>query len=380
MLYWFVLILLLISALSEFYRRKINSNTFFLAYLILTLIMTLKQGQGQDYYNYYQIYKETEFWSEYGIWSVILMRGDPAYSLINLLMIKLEIPYIVYASIFSFLIMLIQYNFFKKDCNCSCICLFIFYSTIFISYDCSAMRQGMAMAIILGIGYPLIEKGRTKQFIIVGLIASTIHLSAIICLLIPFIIDLKFSYRTTLLIIILSTLFIICGSDLLNHLPLPEFMYNRLNAYQESSATKYLAIGVRLLDIIPILLITRKGYDTNKSLLHLKNILLFGFIIYSICSFNDFIASRENIYFRMFEGLFLYQILFKTNFYKIKKSVFYLYVILSLIIFPKDILASMAQGEYRNCNLFTYPYLTIFDSNQTIAYYRTNFGYVDEQL
>ena len=342
--------------------------------------MTFKQGQGQDYYNYYQIYQETEFWSEYGIWSVILMRGDPAYSLINLLMIKLGIPYIVFASIFSLLIMLIQYNFFKKECHCSSISLFIFYTTIFISYDCNAMRQGMAMAIILGIGYPLIVRGKIKRFVFGCLIASTIHLSALICLLIPFIINLKLSQQRTFLIIILSSIFILCSSNLLNHLPLPGFMSNRLTAYQDSSAAKYLAIGVRLIDIIPILLITRKGYDTNKSLSQLKNILLFGFIIYSICSFNDFIASRENIYFRMFEGLFLYQILFDSNFNKIKRTVFGLYLILSFIIFPKDILASMAQGEYRNCNLFTYPYFTVFDSNQTIAYYRTNFGFVDEQL
>lgn len=342
-------------------------------------MVCLRQGQGQDYYNYYQTYKEVQYYSDRSFLLVIAMR-DPFYALLNWCFIKFHISYQWFVAFFSFTTMALQWPFFKNICKGSSICLFIFYATVVLQYDFNAMRQGMALAIMLGVLFPLLLKKRYTKFYIVCLLSCLIHLSAFICILMPLAQKINFKKKAMVLILLGGAIFILLGGNIISHLPLPEFLSERASSYTESSSTKIFAIMVRILLILPLFPIPTKTYKKYERLNLLKNIIILGFIVYSLCSFNDFVASRENMYFRMFEGYFLSMVILNTRLRKTGKILFGYYTVLCFILFAKDISAGISQGHYKNCNILTYPYLNVFDSNQDIRHYRTDFGFVDEQL
>ncbi len=379
MIYWLVFLMLLSGSLVELSKRKINLYFFVAAYITLTLMLCLRQGQGQDYYNYYQIYKEVKYYSNRSFFLVMAMR-DPFYAFLNWCFIKLHISYPWFVAFFSFATMALQWPFFKKICKGSCICLFVFYSTVVLQYDFNAMRQGMALAIMLGILFPLLVKRKYKQFYLILFFGCLIHLSILICVLMPLSQKLNFQKSVMVVLSFIGIVFILFSGNILSLFPFPDFITERAGSYTESSDTKILAIVVRILLLLPLFLIPSATYEKNERLNLIKNIIFLGFLVYSVCSFNDFVASRENMYFRMFEGYFLSLIILNTRLRKTRKLLFGYYSVLCCILFTKDISAAMAQGHYRNCNVFTYPYFTVFDNNQDINYYRTNFGFVDEQL
>lgn len=379
MIYWSLFTILLFFSIKEFISGKREVHPFLFIYSFLSVLLCLRQGQGTDYYNYYQIYKEVEFFSEKSLTLVFSMR-DPLYSFLNWCFIKIGLSYPYFVAFFSALTMIIQWKYFRHTCKGSCICLFIFYSTIVLPYDFNAMRQGLALAVMLGILFPLLLKKKYSSYFFITVFTCFIHLSAIICLAMPIAHKLKIMKKTMAIIILLGTIFIFFGGNIIKHLSLPDFLMERVDPYTTSASTQLFAVLNRLLLLLPIFLIPNSVYKRDERICLLRNIILLGFIIYSIFSFNDFIASRENIYFRVFEGYFMSLILLKGYVRINRKLLFGYYVLLCCILFTKEISSSIGQGRYKNCNILTYPYFSVFDNNNTIKEYRTDFGFVDGQL
>lgn len=338
-------------------------------------MVVFRQGQGTDYYNYMEIYKEVQYYASES-WTYLLLKGDFGYSLINYLAQQLGISYKYFSALFSLLIMVLAYPFFYKHCTKSVIPLFFFYTTFYLVYPFSAIRQGFAMAILLGVLYSYLKEQRYFKYYIISILVTSIHLSFIITFILPFIYHRKINRKYLYLISLLSFVFLIVYNPFEKIALL--FAQGRLDAYLvKESSTKYLAIIVRLLILIPLFLIPEGTYAKNLELNNLRNILICSFCIYSIFSFSDLTASRIETYFRMFEGLFYAKLIHETKLKKISIQLFSCYVLLSCILFVKNINAFIEQGNYQNCNVFTYPYLSLFDSEKTILYYRTNLGFVD---
>jgi hypothetical protein len=165
----------------------------------------------------------------------------------------------------------------------------------------------------------------------------------------------------------------VLGINWIELLPLPDMISGRAEEYTEvSSSTKYLAMMVRMLVVFPTFLVWDMKYRENPELNGIRNIIFMGFVVFAMLSFSDLIASRMSIYFRMFEGLFIFLLLFHSGLKRLNMQIGVYYFFIACILFTKDIGAFISQGEYRNCNIITYPYLTGFDDNQTIMYYRHN--------
>lgn len=379
MIYWSIFILLLYFSINEYKSRKRNINAFKLIYLIIGALLCLRQGQGTDYYNYYQIFKEVQYYSDRSFLLIFAMR-DPLYSLMNWLFIKIGLSYPWFIAFFASITMIIQWYFFRIICKGSCISLFIFYSTIVIPYDFNAMRQGLALAIVLGIIFPLMLKRKYTKFVIVSVLTCLIHLSVFICLLLPVAYRMNLKKGTMAFVVLCCVIFIFSGGSIISHMPLPGFLAHRAASYTVSASTQLFAIANRLVLLIPLFIVPDSIYQKNGMVRLLRNIILLGFIVYAAFSFNDFIASRENIYFRVFECYFISIILLETSLRINRKYLLSFYIFMSGLLFTKEISSSIAQGRYINCNVFTYPYFSIVEDINTIQKYRTNFGDVDEAV
>ena len=184
MLYWSVFILLLFFSVKEVVQKRINSRMFNILWLILVLMVCMRQGQGSDYYNYELIYNHAE--RNINNYLNLFTENDFGFLFINYVAIKLGLTYKVFISLFSLLSMICLYPFFLRICNKSILALFIFYtSSFYLTYIFSAVRQGFVMAFFLGFVYHFIEKKKYFLYYFFILLLSTIHLSALVLLILP---------------------------------------------------------------------------------------------------------------------------------------------------------------------------------------------------
>lgn len=378
-MYWLVFLIIAVCALFEIRNRRISRTGFIIIYATLTLMTVLRQGQGSDYYNYMSIYKEVDYITSNSSALALVAMKDPLYAGLNYIAIQCGVSYKLFSAIISFIIMMLMYRFYSKTCSKSAVSLFLLYATFYLIYPFSGVRQGLAMAIVLGVLYPLLRNRQWVKYYLVLLVALLIHQSAIICAVLPFIYRIKLQNSILVLIVGLCSVIMVLGVNWLTMLPLPSTIMNRAEYYiEESSSPQLLAMLVRIAAILPIFLVSQKKYSTNPELRGVRNILCVGFIIYSLFSFSDLIASRMAIYFRIFESLFVYQLLYHAKLKKLHMQIGIYYFLIASVLFTKDIGAQIDQGDYKNCNIITYPYLTVFDSEATIMTYRHNLGYSNE--
>lgn len=375
-MYLIVFLVILVLACIEVFHAKINVKLFNFAYLILILLTVLRKGQGSDYYNYQEIYKEISIYTEQSVLSILLMK-DPGFSLLNYLAQQCGISYVWFSAICSFAIMALLYPFFAKVCQKSLVPLFLFYSTFYLIYCFSALRQGLALAILLGFAYPFLKGHQNIKCILSIIVASLFHQSALICLLFLIVYKLRMNKRILSIIVLVFSFYMLLGINFMEWIPISSIV-NRVSYYiGENSSASVGAIALRILVILPIFLISNKEYEINSELRGVRNILVTGYVVYSIFSYSDLVSSRLTEYFRVFEGLFLFLLLYHTKLKKINIQLFACFSILALFLYVKDINSFIHEGQYENCNVLTYPYLTVFDDDDTVMYYRKNLGYAD---
>lgn len=371
MLYWFVFFVLLFFSIKEIKSKRINQSIFNFLWIVLVLMVSLRQGQGTDYYNYLDLYREVKFFSNQSVW-LLFTQSDPGFRLLYYIIMKLGISYEVFSCLFSFITMFFIYPFFRTHCNKSIIALFIFYaSSFYLIYMFSAIRQGFVIAVFLGKLYPLLYRKQYKKFCFYVVLLSCIHISSLILLFVPYIYNKRIGQNALMMLSILGILFMFINPF---EIVLSSLGFYRLDRYigDETTTTKYFSIILRIIVLLPIFLLPKSIYKKYDNLNVLRNFIFINFIIYSIFSFSELTASRLGIYFKVFEGCFLAFIIHKTNLRIISKQICYGYMLLTFVLFAKDINAFITQGNYKNCTIWTYPYLSVFESKNTIQYYRSN--------
>lgn len=82
-----ILIIIFLFMCVEMITKKINRFYFHISYFILTLLITFRQGQGSDYYNYQYLYEsagQAVTWVEL----FLISHGEIGYMLLNYLSVQ----------------------------------------------------------------------------------------------------------------------------------------------------------------------------------------------------------------------------------------------------------------------------------------------------
>lgn len=371
MLYFTVFLLLLVFSIREIVVRKPDKRVFVFLYVLLTCFLVLRQGQGTDYYNYEErIFNPIKENVDNSL-LVCFSLTEPGFAILNIIAIKLGLEYKWFISIFSLITMCISWRFFSIHCRKSVFALLIFFSIGYLTYYFSVIRQGFAMAILMSRLPDCFKNKQWGKYCFIVMMASLFHLSAIISLIIPFVYRFKINRFGAILIVFLAVVWAVIGSGIIKQI-LPPFIASRMEAdiYNDYNATRYLALIIRIIDIFPILLVDERVYKQYPMLRFLRTLLLCGFVLYAICSFNDIVASRINYYFRVFETLFAVELIRLMKLKKTHLSVSFIYVMLAIVLYVTNINASIDQGQYRDCNVLTYPYFSVFHDSSSISEYR----------
>lgn len=368
--------LLILLSLVLFWGNKTNKMLFFIVFVLLCAMACFRYGQGSDYFNYLEYYDAAGFyWNTNPI--MLLSLRDPGFVLLNLLSVLLDIPFSVFTAFITSVIMILFYRFLSKQCNYSFFSLFFFFCFIYMVYALSIMRQGLCMAFFYAVLYPLLKEKRYIIYIFFTIILITIHLSSLLYLLFPIILKWHPSDKLLTSILVLSLFLLFGFSTLFKHIPIG-FIQSRLAPYlSESSSNQIFAMLLRCVFIIPLFYIPKK-LAKDPEIYKCKLFLVFGFFIYSITSFSELTCSRLWGNFWGFECILL-SCLHKRPYYGIySRKILSFFMFISIVFWYKDVNSFIVQGGYRNCDMFTYPYISVFEDESVLNYYRTHLGHMED--
>lgn len=371
-MYYLIFILLLFGSLAEFNHQK-SDKIFNVIYIILSFLLIFRYGQGTDYFNYKSYYDEI-LQSENDIIMAFLIRSDWGYVGLNYIFVLLGISYEYLVMFVSFMTMICFYPFFNNTCNKSITALFAFYCVIFMIYPMSSVRQGLSMGIFYGLMYPLLEKKSYTRYYALGVLAYLFHASSAIFFILP-LLNKHTDTSRSLVLFIASIALILIGSTLITHIPLGPIQ-DRLLAHAGADEQNSIMPKLLRFMLVAPLFVLNKLSRKNKYINDTLNYINIGFFFYALTSFSDLVSGRLWAYFYGFFCLYLSQII-KLRSYLKKIAIVYYLLFVSFLWF-KDINAVIGQGGYVNCNVLTYPYISLFEGDEVLDTYRKTRGYESE--
>ncbi|PMH74637.1 EpsG family protein [Vibrio cyclitrophicus] len=328
-MYFLTFTILLLLSIIEYNKIFINNKVTYL-YLIITvsLFVGLKGNVGTDTVNYEMFYRNVD-----------VVDGVLEYFFTSSIKISNFFGLSFNAFLFSctFLSVYLYTLAYKKtiQSNLLVFSFLIYFSDLFMYYNMSGLRQGLALSFVFLSSFYALNK-KTVYFVCVVAIASLFHKSAIISLLIYPAINIEISYNKRFF------MFTIVGTIILHYFS-KNYLFNITGIdikgaemylsedYNEFSISAYL-IGI-LRRIYPVFFVFSCYHIYCKNSYGMKtlNVYLLGLAIY-IATYPIFpdVTVRITSYFFIFES-FLFVFIACSIKPKLNRVAFYSFVLFVML-------------------------------------------------
>lgn len=368
-LYIIVGIGLLLGTTNEVLKRKTNDIVYIALFSALLLMLVFRFGQGTDYFAYQYIYEKLPNQLSLKALNDSSIHSELGWKFLCVLFRKLGLHYRVFVAFIGSVTMFFLNSFIQKYCPFKVSALFIAYPTLFLTYICSGMRQGLVICAFLGIILDLyLKKKKWKLFIAVCLCAS-IHTASWVLLILLLDVIKDFIVKNERLIVFFSWIAGVSFSLLGFNVSL----FNRTFVNNESKVS-YIAIAERLLTYIVIQILYDKYKQVNKKNELLDSIMYvyaLGIIFFGITYAFPVVASRLCYFFKCTEIIICTIIMAADKYKNPEYSTMFFYIAaLSIVMCLKNIDSYLSQGHYySDITVWNYPYNNIF----TMGDYRYSF-------
>lgn len=333
-------IILLCVAFFEFFEDRIN-NRYLNAFLFISILLYLvllsgtRYEVGADFSSYLNIFNNVDSLTESSAYSSL----EPGFKLIIIFFKSINFPPYFLFFVFSTILFSFLGRGIKRTSKLPFLSLFVFFLIFWIGYVFNVLRQGIVMAMFIYV----IEDIKNKKFhkvLFVSLLATTIHFTGL------FIIISYFLYHFTVKRSVYITL--VAGSIIyyLNSAKFFELIAVILPAGLENKLIDYMSrfpggVGVtsyllRII-IIGLFLYFYNSLKKEENFKGLFNIYFFGFLVYTLLSFQVQAATRINMFFRILEILlFPYLVVIKKD--KPQKIImFWIIIAITTALFLSDL-------------------------------------------
>ena len=382
-MYIVVLFLIIIGTIVELFLKKNIKLYFYFVITILSLMLLFRYGQGQDYFGYKYLFYVTP--SSFARTLAVYQNyhGEIGWFILMTIfkMLGLKFMHLIFFS--SSLTLIILYRAIRKT-PYRFLALLILYPTYYLTYCFSAIRQGIVLAVFLGVLLPLIVENKRKTiYYVICILLCTVHKTAVILFALPLVLHLikklkkKELYLISLICILLVNVFILIN-----------------NSYHFVNISDYLEINISLLAIlnriiyfvIISILHSKNMYKENKMENILYYLYSFGFVIYISTMSLAILSQRLTMPLKSIEILLIpieiklfmednkKNSLLLVNKIEISKQTFYTIISLFLISIPiietvKNMNSYIEQGDYYpDINILSYPYISYFNQNDIYKY------------
>ncbi|MGU9099117.1 EpsG family protein [Clostridium perfringens] len=337
---WIFYISLIISyliLLIDRLNKKHNDKISIVSIIVVIILLSIVSGSRTAFVDteaYVNLYKNIDniniFNDNYEFGFMILLKILHYFSKNPQFMLFIT----AFITNFLFLITLRRYS---KGCYGELIIYMYITGGTFIS-TMNGMRQYLAAAILFYFTY-LIERKCTYKYILICLIASTIHVSALIMIPIYFLVNTKAFSKKTICIIFISSIFIIFFNPIINYLyGVIGGKFGQYSDFNEGGAN-LIRVFVSAVPLI-FAFIYRKLFDSNKFNVDLFiNMSLFDVLIMIISLYN-WIFARFTIYMALYNLILLPYIMKSLIYKRERKLIYYLFLVFYFIFFYYESIAS----------------------------------------
>jgi hypothetical protein len=346
MIYYIVCGILILFTIADGLKHSPKSSQFTSVFtaVILILFAGLRYETGTDWFSYTDFYK-------YGGENI-----EPGYMLFNDLFRKSNIHYNLFLIFINTVSLSLVFFAFRKHAKLVGIAFLLYFCELYLYFNFSGMRQGLAISITLFSFTYAIDR-KFLNFTICILIASTFHITSLIFFLAYFIPKgrMKLYHYVLLAIFFLSIssaiyalLNFVSGSlgDKLK-------FYAELDTHSENIQSLFVVGIIKRSLILLVLLIFGKPFFKVENNIYYVNIYLFGFGIYlSTYLISPDMGVRLGSYFLIFDTIIVGRLVFANYEILRRISIICLFSIIAL------------YKIYTYVNMDTYKYHSIFKLNE----------------
>jgi len=291
------------SKTHRVFERKLALVFVFIA---LLLTASLRFEVGDDWYSYLRFYNDRDL-SE---------ATEIGYRLINDFCSDLGLPYNLFLLLINSVALFFTYKFIYLNAKFKQIGLLIFFYDIFFYLYLSGLRQAIALSVIcIGFNYAL--KKRLLKYLLVVLLASTFHKSAVIALIIYFIPREAFNFNSIFKSI--KFYLALCVIIFISNLPIEFYIkffqdsfFKNISYYLESHVksvnikTDFYIGEVKRSIVIFFYILYRRHLPRDNLTHYFFNIYIIGFLIFLfLYLLSPDIGTRLSLYFSIFEILII---------------------------------------------------------------------------
>lgn len=343
MLLAFILSIPLNSRSSNLKRKIINNIFFLLSFLVALLPHALRYSIGTDYFYTYVPYF-------FFIGEGVKEFSEIGFNLLNKIVYVLTGNYKILFFICSFIFLYFIYSGIKsnsKNISLSILLIFLLQSYF---YSMNMVRQSIAISLVFW-SFKYIKENKTIKYILICLVASSIHSSALLAIPLIFLSNMNISNRIKIIFLIVCFLL---GKIIGNIASTLILLYTKYGWYYSSAyntgnvSTILIVVNI----IIFILSYLYSPKEKNKEYLQLSNI---NFIVMCLLIISSQIPLINRIvrYFTIFQLLFLPMIFLQLK--GKKEGIFIKSGLIIFLFFTMFYQIIILGGEG------VYPYISIFD-------------------
>lgn len=350
-MYFLPLIIITIFLCFEIGGKDKKHILFNVAFVLLTLMICLRYGQGTDYFGYLNVFLRHE-------------HGEIGYTLLQSLFSYFNLPFELMIAIISLFQMVCIYRAIMHQSPYKLFSLLLLYPTIYLTYFFSAIRQGIVIAFFLGFMIEWLMDNKWIKYILACLILALFHSSALV--LLPLIIVKKLRKQWLFAGLICAAAF---GVFVL-FAPAEWFSFIKIGAVQyhiKQIELSPLGIAERtvMLGIITILYRRRmkdvQEKDQEKITLLYK--IYFVSYIIAIAFFPwQLLSSRLGAAMKAVEIILIPMFAHKDV--SLKKCIVAVMILYTFVMTSKNIYSYINQNNYEGYNIITYPYYSLWDKEE----------------
>lgn len=373
-LYHFVFFALLAAAVWETWRKETPRWLFCGLFGLLTAMLCLRYGQGSDYFSYGHIYYElpTDLFAAFGAQEI---HGEWGWKTLCVLGRWLRMPYPAFVLVLSLAMMALFWRFLTRFCEKPLLALLLGWHTLYLTYFFGILRQGLAIALFLGLLLEWLEKRRYLWYVPGCLLCASFHSSALVLLALPLLREVRWKEKYLLLL---------CAAAWAGGLLLATGMlHGLLERLLPQAVTNYLAVepvslgamGERVLTFGVILL---AWYWTDRE--EPRNRLLFGitaggFAVYGALLWMPLVASRTGFLLKVAEIALLGNLMPQKGWKRWALLGFC--VALSGGMYLKNLGSYLRHAQYFDwVTVWNYPYVPLFHREDILNYLVPPYDYL----
>lgn len=376
-------IILSIAALADLDQEEKKGSFFFkVLFLILTLMLCFRYGQGTDYYPYQLQYENIDISASLLINS--LYHGETGWYMLMSVFKRLDCSFYLFFACVALVSMWGMYRAINRYSSHKCLSLLILYPTYYMTYLYSAVRQGLVVSLFLAYGLDMLKQKKFVSYYILVFILSLFHTSALILIFLPLLIKLKGKTPFFWFAVAFCMMIIFGFTGILNSIAM-RFGVVRYLKFTVSIP----AIAVRLLLGYCVIrmqqVINQYEQDEDEDEANLYYIYIAGLIIYITFSFTGTFSQRLTMPMKAVELLLIpmqVSLLSRIQnaghklpllrFGFIRRSIPAIPVLVIAVLnfeLIKNIDSYIVQGNYFDwVNPLNYPYISIFDGDRIFEY------------